>query len=264
MTASPVGDLPDRPDSATWLENQARLAPLQARLGRSFARPGLLRVALTHPTWVNEHGRSGWPSNGCLEFFGDAVLYLVATEALWRRFPGLPEGALTRLRASVVRAEALAAGARAVGLGPLLWVSHKVPALREAEGTLADAAEAVLGAVYLDAREAGDDPLAAAEPVFRALLGAQLDALTPGDGVPAKSRLQEWAQARWRRSPVYVAEAGAVAGGVPWRVRAEVTCPDGHVVALGVGEGPSLRAAETAAACDALARIERGELAPAG
>lgn len=257
MTASPVGELPDRPDSETWLENQARLVPLQARIGRVFARPGLLRVALTHPTWVNEHGRSGWPSNGCLEFFGDAVLYLVATEALWLRFPGLPEGALTRLRASVVSTGALATAAREAELGPLLWVSRKNQGLREHEGTLADAAEAVLGAAYLDARDAGDDPLAVAGAVFRALLGPQLDALAPGDGVPAKSRLQEWAQARWRRPPVYVVEEGE--GRATRRVRVEVKCPDGQVIVLGSGEGPSARVAEVVAAEDALARIERGE-----
>lgn len=255
-----LGELPDRPDSSTWRENQARLEPLQERLGRVFARPALLRVALTHPTWAHEHARSGWPHNGRLEFFGDAVLYLIATEALWRRFPGLAEGALTRLRAALISTAALAEAARRVGLGPLLWVAHKSQALREHEGTLADAAEAVLAAAYLDARAADDDPLAVGAGVFRTLLGPQFDALAEGDGVPVKARLQEWAQARWRRAPVYVTEEGA--GRAPRRVRAEVICPDGQVIQLGVGEGQSTRSAETAAAADALARIERGELDP--
>lgn len=258
--SGPLADLPDRRGSPTWPENQARLVPLQARLGYTFVRPALLRVALTHPTWVNEHVRSGWPSNACLEFFGDAVLDLLATEALWLRFPGLAEGDLTRLRAVVVSAPALAAAARAIELGPLLWVAHRQASLRDNDATLADAAEAVLGASYLDARGAGSDPLAAAGTVFQALLGARLLSLRADDGKPAKARLQEWALARYKRSPVYVPLGDEPAHSRPrWRVRAEVTCPDGQVLALAEGEGPSLRAAETAAAETALTRL--GEFA---
>lgn len=256
----PLDDLPDLRGAPTWADNQARMEPLQQRLGYTFHRPALLRVALTHPTWVNEHARSGWPSNAALEFFGDAVLSLVATEALWRRFPALPEGALTRLRASLVSEPALAAAARALGLGPILWVSHRQAELREHDGSLADAAEAVLGAAFLDARAAAREPLAAAGAVFEALLGARLSAMSPDDGKPAKARLQEWVQARWRRPPVYV-QLGERGGDLPgFRVRAEVTGSEGQVTELAEGEGPSLRAAETAAAEAALLRIDRGEL----
>ncbi|MCY1068331.1 putative dsRNA-binding protein [Nannocystis sp. RBIL2] len=254
-------DLPDRRGAPTWPDNQVRLAPLQERLGYAFVRPALLRVALTHPTWVNEHARSGWPSNACLEFFGDSVLALLSTEALWRRFPDLSEGVLTRLRASLVSAPALAEAARRIELGPLLWVAHRQAELREHDGSLADAAEAVLGAAFLDARAAGRDPLASAGLVFQALLGPRLAGLRSDDGKPAKARLQEWAQARWRRPPIYVP-----LGDRPthersqWRVRAEVTCPDGQIVVLAEGEGPNLRAAESAAAEAALDRIDRGEL----
>lgn len=259
--SGPFDDLPDRRGAPTWPDNQARLVPLQERIGYQFARPALLRVALTHPTWVNEHPRSGWPSNACLEFFGDAVLDLLATEALWQRFPGLAEGDLTRLRAIVVSAPALAAAARAQDLGPLLWVAYRQASLRENDASLADAAEAILGAAFLDARGAGRDPLAAAGAVFQELLGARLAALKPDDGKPAKARLQEWTLARWRQSPVYVPLGDAPAHSRPrWRVRAEVTCPDGQVIALAEGEGPNLRGAETAAAEAALVRIERGEL----
>lgn len=256
-----LADLPDRRGAPSWPDDLARVAPLQARVGRAFVRPALLRVALTHPTWVNEHGRSGWPSNACLEFFGDAVLALLAADALWRRFPGVPEGTLTRLRASLVSEPTLAASARAVGLGPLLWVGRGGVALREQDGALADAAEAVLGAAFLDARAAGEDPLRAAAGVFAALLGPRLAALSTSDGQPAKSRLQEWTQARWRRMPVYVQIGERPPADRPlWRARAELRCPDGQVIALGEGEGPSLRAAELAAAEVALARIARGEL----
>ena len=254
-------DLPDRHGSPSWPDNEARLVPLQQRLGYTFTRPALLRVALTHPTWVNEHARSGWPSNACLEFFGDAVLDLLATEALWRRFPELSEGDLTRLRSIVVSAPALAAAARAIDLGPMLWVAHRQAGLRENDASLADAAEAILGAAFLDARGSGGDPLTAAGAVFQALLGEKLLGLQPDDGKSAKARLQEWALARWHHSPVYVPLGDGPPHNRPrWRVRAEVTCLDGQVLALAEGEGPSLRAAETAAAEVALGRIERGEL----
>ena len=256
-----LADLPDRREAPTWPDNLARITPLQRKLGYEFARPALLRVALTHPTWVNEHARSGWPSNACLEFFGDAVLDLLATETLWRRFPTLAEGDLTRLRSIVVSAPALATAARTLALGPLLWVAYRQAALRDNDATLADAAEAVLGAAFLDAREAGRDPLAAAGAVFDALLGAHVASLKPDDGKPATARLQEWAQARWRRSLVFVPLGeGPPHSRQSWRVRAEVPCPDGQVVALAEGEGPSVRAAQAAAAQAALARIERGEL----
>ena len=252
----PFDDLPDRRGAPTWPHNQARMEPLQRRLGHAFARPALLRVALTHPTWVNEHARSGWPSNASLEFFGDAVLDLLATEALWRRFPALPEGALTRLHASVVSEAALAAAARALGLGEHLWIAHGQPALRDHDGALADAAEAILGAAYLDAREAGRDPLAAAGAVFEALLGPRVAAIRPDDGKPAKARLQEWVQARPQHALRYVPlEDRAPAGRAGWRVQAEVTGPEGQVLARGEGAGASRRAAETAAAEAALAGL---------
>ena len=252
----PFDELPDRRDAPTWAHNLGRIEPLQARLGRVFARPALLRVALTHPTWANEHVRSGWPSNAALEFFGDAVLDLLATEALWRRFPGQAEGVLTWLHAAVVSEPALAAAARGVDLGPLLWIGHDKPELRDHDGALADAAEAILGAAFLDAREAGTDPLAAAGAVFEALLGARVAALGLGDGKPAKSRLQEWVQARpghaLRYAPLVDRAPGGPAG---WRVAAEVTGPEGQVIARAEGEGPGRRAAEGAAAEAALAQL---------
>lgn len=254
--AGPFDDLPDRRDAPTWPHNLARIAPLQDRLGRAFVRPALLRVALTHPTWANEHVRSGWPSNATLEFFGDAVLDLLATEALWRRFPGQPEGVLTRLHAAVVSEPALAAAAREAGIGALLWLGRDKPELRDHDGALADAAEAILGAAYLDARDAGVDPLAAAGVVFDALLGARVAAIGVDDGKPAKSRLQEWVQARpghaLRYAPLVDRAPGGPAG---WRVAAEVTGPEGQVLARAEGEGAGRRAAETAAAEAALAQL---------
>ncbi len=236
----------------------AGLAPFAARLGYRFTRPALLRAALTTPSWVNEHGAAGWPSNACLEFLGDAVLGLVTADALWRRFPGLAEGTLTRLRASLVSETSLAAAARGIALGEQLFVGRgeRSTGVLERDGALADALEAVLAASFLDARAAGRDPLAAARAVFMTLFGARLQALRPDDGVDPKSRLQALMQARHRRTPIYEAVGERPTGADPlWRVRITLTLPDGQVQVLATGEGGSLRLAEHAAAVAALAGL---------
>jgi len=236
----------------------AQLAPLIARLGHPFARPALLRAALTTPSWVNEHASDGWPGNACLEFLGDAVLGLVAADALWRRFPTLGEGDLTRLRASLVSEAALGMVAREIDLGALLFLGRGdvKSGVLERDGTLADAVEAMIAAAFLDARAAGSDPLAAAATVFDALLGPKLAATRPEDGVDPKSRLQAILQARHRRTPVYAAVGERSKGNDPvWRVQVTLTLPEGQLV-LAEAEGPSLRAAEQAAAIAALAGLE--------
>lgn len=245
--------LPD--DDPTLVE----LAPLALRLGHPFARLALLRAALTLPSWVNEHPGAGWPGNACLEFLGDAVLGLVTADALWQRFPDLAEGTLTRLRASLVSEASLAAAARAVALGDRLFVGRgdRKSGLVARDGALADALEAVLAAAFLDARASGRDPLAAAGAVFTTLLGARVQALRPEDGVDPKSRLQALVQGRHRRTPVYEVVGERPRGPEPrWQVQVTLTWPDGQVQVLASGEGPSLRAAETAAALAALELAE--------
>jgi ribonuclease-3 len=234
------------------------LAPLAALTGHDFARLALLRAALTLPSWVNEHPGAGWPANACLEFLGDAVLGLVTADALWQRFPGLAEGTLTRLRASLVSEASLAAAARAIGLGDHLFVGRgdRKSGFVERDGALADALEAVLAAAFLDARASGRDPLAAAAAVFTALLGARVQALQPEDGVDPKSRLQALVQGRHRRTPVYEVVGERPKGPQPlWRVQVTLTWPDGQVQVMASGEGVSLRAAEHAAALAALATL---------
>ncbi|MCB9752879.1 MAG: ribonuclease III [Myxococcales bacterium] len=233
------------------------LAPLGERLGHAFHRPALLRVALTLGSWCNEHQDAGWPSNACLEFYGDAVLDLLAADALWRRFPNLAEGTLTRLRASLVSEDALSEVAREIGLGDWLFLGRgdELRGIREQSGALADALEAVIGAVHLDARAAGDDPLRAAEQLFERWFGARVRALEPEDGLDAKSRLQHAIQARHRRTPAYEVVGERPPPGSPhWRARVVLERPDGARVVLGEGAGRSLREAERAAARAALTR----------
>lgn len=114
--------------------------------------PELLRLALTHRSYAYEHG--GIPTNERLEFLGDSVLSLVVTTALYRDHPDLPEGQLARLRASVVNMKALAKVARRMGdggIGPhlLLGKGEESSGGRNKNSILADAVEALLGAVYL-------------------------------------------------------------------------------------------------------------------
>ncbi len=237
----------------------ALLGSLAARLGHVFARPALLRAALTTPSWVNEHPTAGWPGNACLEFLGDAVLGLVAADALWRRFPTLGEGDLTRLRASLVSEASLGAVAREVALADSLFLGRGdvKSGVLERDGTLADAVEAVLAAAFLDARAGALDPLAAAAAVFETLLGPRIAAMRPEDGVDPKSRLQAIIQSRHRRTPVYAAIGERPTGTDPvWRVQVTLTLPEGQVQVLAEAEGASLRAAEYAAAVVALAQLD--------
>nr|WP_255216606.1 ribonuclease III [Pseudenhygromyxa sp. WMMC2535] len=228
-------------------------------LGYRFERVALLRVALTVGSWANENREAGWPSNACLEFFGDAVLDLVAADALWRRFPTLDEGPLTRLRASLVSERSLSRVARELDLGRWLHVGRgdEQRGARDRDGTLADALEAVLGAVFLDARARGEDPTLAAAQVFERRFGQRVRTLTPDDGLDPKSRLQQLMQAERKLTPVYVTVGDPPPPEDPhWRARVELRPPEGEVEILGEGEGRSLRAAERSAAQVALERAD--------
>jgi ribonuclease-3 len=256
------------PDPSAPVEDDTRppgqdgLPGLEARLGHRFARPALLRVALTLGSWANEHKGSGWPSNACLEYFGDAVLGLLAADALWCRFPELAEGELTRLRAALVSEETLAAAAESLELGEWLYLGRGdlKRGGRSHAATLADAVEAVLGAVFLDARESGGAPLEAAARVFDRLMGQRVVELRPEHGVDPKSRLQHWAQGRLRVTPVYVRVGEPPPPDDPrWTARVELRFTDGHVEVLGEGQGRSLKEAERAAARAALAQVDRSK-----
>lgn len=131
----------------------AALTQLSERLGISFSNQELLHQALTHTSYANESKKGQHTNNERLEFLGDAILDAVITAYLFRRFPRMPEGELTKARANVVCEPALASCAVKVELGQhlLLGRGERSSGGRERASILADAFEAIIGAVYLDA-----------------------------------------------------------------------------------------------------------------
>jgi len=125
---------------------------LEEEMGIPVQNAGLLAQALTHPTYVFEHKKQKLSHNQRLEFLGDAVLGLVMGEYLYRKFPGKPEGMLTKMRAAVVCEASLAEEAKAMNLGKYLFLGRgeELSGGRERNSVLADAFEAVTGAIYLD------------------------------------------------------------------------------------------------------------------
>ena len=215
-------------------------ATLETRLGYRFARAELLEQALTH----RSHGPA---HNERLEFLGDSLLGCVIAEALYRRYPQLSEGKLTRLRASLVRADALAELARELELAPLvrLGEGELAAAAEPRPSILADAVEALFGAVLVDG---GYD---AARGAVLAAFAPRLERLDPeGAAKDPKTELQEKLQAAHRPLPVYrlVSVQGAA-----HRQSFEVECSAGEASARGTGS--SRQRAEQEAARALLERL---------
>ncbi|WP_242611112.1 ribonuclease III [Blastococcus saxobsidens] len=168
---------------------------------------GLLGLALTHRSFAYENG--GLPTNERLEFLGDSVLGLVVTDELYRSQPDLPEGQLAKLRASVVNMTSLARVARRLGeggLGPhlLLGRGEETTGGREKDSILADALEALIGAIHL-----GRGLEAASAIVHRLFDPLLVEAATRGAGLDWKTSLQELGSAQGLGAPVYqVADEG--------------------------------------------------------
>ena len=164
-----------------------------------FIHPELLITALTHRSAINEK-KGSRESNERLEFLGDAVLELVVSAYLFRRFPGLNEGELTAKRAQIVQTKTLAAAAKNFGLGGQIIMSKgEVKAGGEDNPSiLANTFEAVTGALYLD------QGLTVVQNFIAAQLLTRLDSLFPQAKVTDyKSRLQELFQKRYKTAPKY-------------------------------------------------------------
>jgi ribonuclease III len=238
-TSSPVSERGGAVDTSH--DEPARL---EERLGYRFTDPSLLELALRHRSWCAEH--DSVPSNERLEFLGDAVLGLVVTDHLYRSSPDT-EGVLARRRSELVSASALAALARAIGLGPAIRLGKGEAGTggRDKTSILADAMEAVLGAVYLDGG------FSAAARVVLSLSHDRITGVVDG-GLTSdhKSRLQELAAQVFGDLPRYeLTESGpehakefraaVVLGGRTW----------GH------GAGRTKKEAEQAAAREACERV---------
>jgi ribonuclease-3 len=213
-------------------------AGLAARLAWDVGNPELFAQALAHRSWCAEH--PGREPNERLEFLGDAVLGLVVTDYLYRTYPDLPEGELAKSRAAVVNSASLASTARELGLGNALFLGKGEDASggRSKLSILADAMEAIIGAIYLDAG------YSTVKAIVLELLGERLreSAKGPGDE-DYKTRLQELCAQTYDELPVYrVADSGPDHAKV---FHAEVTV---RGRSLGNGAGRSKKQAEQMAA----------------
>lgn len=130
----------------------SKLKELEALIGYEFRQEGLLRQALTHSSYANERHMKKLSDNERLEFLGDAVLEIVSSEYLYRNYPKLPEGDLTKFRASIVCEPTLALCTREIDLGRFLNLGkgENQTGGRNRKSILSDALEAVIGAIYLD------------------------------------------------------------------------------------------------------------------
>lgn len=212
---------------------------LAARLGYAPRDRALFVLALTHRS-------AEGPNNERLEFLGDSVLNLLLSERLYREFPTASEGDLSRLRARLVSEEPLADVAQAMQLGELLLLGSgelKTGGFRR-QSILADAFEALCGALYLDGGL--ESVRAKIGPMFEAKIASLPEPATLKD---AKTRLQEHLQADGRPLPVYSVKRTS---GEPHAQTFLVSCSVAHVPLETEGEGPSRRRAEQVAAQAAL------------
>jgi ribonuclease-3 len=222
----------------------ARPAALERRLGHRFANSALLEQALTH----RSHGLQ---NNERLEFLGDGVLGCAVAQELYERFPQLPEGKLTRLRASVVREEALAEVAEDFDLAKYVRLGEGELSSGGPPRTsiIADALEAVFGAIFLDG---GYDAARASVLIaFRPLL-ERIDPEQPAKD--AKTQLQEILQARRQQLPEYRV---AAVRGAAHRQSFEVECIVAEAGLSATGSGSSRQRAEQDAAAAMLKKLAK-------
>jgi ribonuclease-3 len=218
---------------------------LARQLSHDFSDAALLELALTHRSAGGQH-------NERLEYLGDAVLGFVIADLLYQRFSAADEGQLSRLRAALVRRETLAEVAQDLRLGDFLQMGAGELGAggQNRTSTLADALEAVLGAVFLDA---GVD---AARDLIQRLFAARIERLDPDVVLKdAKTRLQEWLQSQGRSLPGYeIIEQSGPQHQQTFRVGCLLEADGGQTE----GIGSSRRRAEQAAAEAMLERLHIG------
>ncbi|MFP3879446.1 MAG: ribonuclease III [Dehalococcoidia bacterium] len=211
------------------------------RLGISFRDESSLEQAFVHPSYLNENPIFTRPSNERLEFLGDAILNFIVAEKLYKEFPDLAEGALTEIRASLVCRETLARLASSLELGDwlLLGQGEELNGGRSKPSNLANAMEALIGAVYLE------QGLVQARSFVLRQLKRELERIRAGKRIPNyKALLQELFQGRKRPAPVYHL-VDAIGPDHDRQFTTEILV-DGEALARGTGR--SKKAAETEAA----------------
>ena len=219
------------------------LASLQSRLQHQFSDPSLLQRAVTHRSFSAEH-------NERLEFLGDSVLNLAVSTLLYLRLQAQSEGDLSRVRANLVKEGTLHQLAKDLRLDQVLHLGegearsggHQRPSI------LADALEAVIGAVYLDAGYAVAEAL-----VLRLYEAVEINPQMQAAAKDAKTALQEWLQGRKMQLPQYRVVGTA---GVAHRQTFEVECAIAELALAQRGSGTSRRAAEQSAAAAMLATLK--------
>jgi len=224
------------------------MAALQQKLGISYNDPALLEQALVHSSYINEYPGTAPGSNEKLEFFGDAVLGLVIADKLYRDYARFSEGEMTRLRAALVRQEALSRVAKTINLGEYLYLGRGEESSggRNKPRNLASALEAVIATIFLD------QGITITGKVILALFDGELKkALSHGAVADYKSQLQELVQSKQQEIPVYyLVESIGPAHKQTFTIEVRVA---GN--ALGRGSGKSKKLAEKEAARSALEKL---------
>jgi len=224
-------------------------------LGVSFANKSLLKQALTHSSYINENPDFVLLSNERLEFLGDAILDFIVAEKLYKEFPELPEGKLTAIRASLVCRDALTEVASSLGLGDYLLLGRGEEASkgRTKPSNLANAMEAVIGAIYLDQGmvKTRKFVLSRLRPRLRKIKAGKIT-------LNYKALLQEFVQRKKTLPPVY--RLVEITGpGHEKQFTAEVMVGD---EVLGKGTGKNKKSAEMEAAHSAWEELWRKESLP--
>lgn len=230
-------------DVRNGLSLSPTLLALQTRLQHEFANPKLLILALTHRSFSADH-------NERIEFLGDSVLNLAVAALVYEQLSALPEGDLSRVRANLVKQDTLHQLATVLGLSPLLRLGEGEAKSGGAKrpSILADALEALIGAVYLDAGFAKADQL-----VRRLFKDVAINPQMQAIGKDPKTELQEWLQGRKMNLPIY-----RVVGtlGAAHQQTFDVECEISQLGRAERGIGGSRRAGEQAAATAMLAVIK--------
>ncbi len=231
-------------NTAQTTTTPAPLSKLERTLGLRFKNKALLEEALTHKSFSMERGSDTIPFNERLEFLGDSVLSTAVAHYLFERYPDANEGKLSQLKSMLVSRPSLTVWGREIGLGQFLRLSEGEAATggRDRDSIVGNAMEAVLGAMYL---EGGFEP---AQKFINKLLAKRKRLVTSDH----KSRLQEWAQKKYKVPPDYVVKNSF---GPDHAKTFEIEVSIGSDV-LGSGSGKSKKEAEQAAARDALKKIK--------